>query len=70
MKLKQGDIIEIYHPKLEAQTLYVIIKEDGKLKGARYPNRMAQDGNIKWLKENGKIIGNIHNPTTSPPTAQ
>lgn len=56
MKLKQGAIVEIYHPELETQTLYVIIKEDGKLKGARHPIRMAQDGEINWLRENGKIV--------------
>ena len=62
MKLKQGDIVKIYHPELERKTLYVIIKEDGKLKGARQPIRMAQDGNINWLRDNGEIIGNIHQP--------
>ena len=54
MKLKIGDIVEIWHNELEEFTLYKVIKEDGKLKGIRHPHRMAQDCKIEWLREKGK----------------
>ena len=59
LKLKVGDIVNIYHNELEREILYIIIKEDGSLKGARYPYRMAQDGNIDWLKDHGEKVESI-----------
>ena len=57
MKAKVGDIYKIYHPELKEKLLYRIIKEDGKLKGARFPDRMAEDADINWLINKGEKIG-------------
>jgi len=56
MKAKVGDVYKIYHPELKEIVMYKVIREQGKYKGIRIPDRMAEDADINWLLNKGEKL--------------